>query len=225
MIYLNSYSIDEMGIKMRNLFFLVMLASTSLYYVIQQEKLPYWYIYVIPLIYIVLILLIFFTRNSFGKKNEDFIQLKMSKILFCITFTLFILSPLLHTLFIPLMPGDLISQLSLSFVFNFIIGYFSFKILLPDDLSRVHATEYRNSAVTVKVLERESTGKASPSIKAELKLKINANNMETMEDLDNLKNIDVNNIKRDVRVADSEDRIEMLLKEQEELMKIVKENI
>lgn len=212
MIYLNSYSIDEMGIKMRNLFFFVMVASTSLYYVVQQEKLDLWYIYILPVFFILFILLIFFTRNAFGKKNKDFIQLKMSKVVFFVTFTIFLISPLLHTIFIPLMPGDMMSQLGLSFVVNFLIGYFSFKILLPDELSRVHATEYRSSAVAIKVLEKENTGKQTPSIKAELKLKINLENLQNPE-------IISSNI-----IAESEDRIEKLLREQEELMKIANQN-
>lgn len=206
MMYLNSYSIDELGIKMRNLFFLIMLLSTSLYYVVQQESMNYNYVYVLPLFFILFVLLIFFTRNSFGKKKEDFIHFNMSKVVFFVTFTIFLISPLLHVIVVPLMPGDLKSQLALSFVMNFLIGYFSFKILLPGDLSRIHATEYRNSAVAVKTLEKENTGKPTPSIKAELKLSINDN---TQKD-------------ESIEISESEKRIEDLLKEQQELMRISK---
>lgn len=206
MMYLNSYSIDELGIKMRNLFFLIMLLSTSLYYVVQQESMNYNYVYILPLLFILFVLLIFFTRNSFGKKKEDFIQFNMSKVVFFITFTIFLISPLLHVIVVPLMPGDLKSQLTLSFVMNFLIGYFSFKILLPGDLSRIHATEYRNSAVAVKTLEKENTGKPTPSIKAELKLSVNDDSQENDS----------------VEISESEKRIQDLLKEQQELMRISK---
>lgn len=210
MFYLNSYSIDELGIKMRNLFFLIMLLSTLAYYVIMQEKIDTVYTYVAPIFFIIATMTIFLTRNAFGKKPEDFIQLNMSKPVFIITFFIFLITPLLHVFVIPMMPGELISQLSISFFVNLLIGFFSFKILLPGDLSRVHATEYRQSAVTIKQIEKENTGKTTPSIKAEIKLNIEP---ETSQD-----------IAVEIQKTETESNIEKLLKEQEDLLRMASRN-
>lgn len=208
MFYLNSYSIDELGIKMRNLFFLIMLISTLAYYIIIQENLTMNYTYIAPLFFIVATLVIFFTRNSFGKKPEDFIKFDISKVIFSITFFIFLITPLLHIIAIKFMPGDLIVQLSISFLVNLLIGYFSFKILLPGDLSRIHATEYRQSAVTIRHLEKENTGKTTPSIKAESQLKITPDIPE--EEL---------SLELQVK-QETEANIEELLREQEELLRL-----
>lgn len=48
MFYLNSYSIDELGLKMRNMYLLSMILSSSMYYIATQENLPYWNVWVFP---------------------------------------------------------------------------------------------------------------------------------------------------------------------------------
>ena len=205
MFYLNSYSIDELGIKMRNLYILFMVLCASLYYVVKQENIGDYLLYTLPVIYILLIVLIYVTKNSFGKRKQDFIKINTNPIILWSSFFIFLISPLMLVYSIQFMPGVLYQQILISLLVNFIIGYISFKIIIPGELSRNHASEYRQTAVTTRILEKENTGKTTPSIKMETKLKINTDDMED-----------------DKKSKESEIIIENLLKEQDELMKVVK---
>lgn len=203
MFYLNSYSLDELGLKMRNVYVLSMILSASLYYIVQQEALGYWYVWTVPIISALINVLFFVSKNAFGKRVQDFISLNVTPLILWTSLGIFWISPALMVFTIEYMPGDILKQIGLSFLINFMIGLIAFKIVIPGDLSRNHATEYRHTAVATKIIEKENTGKMIPSIKAEAKLKINTGDLDL-----------------DEKAKESEVNIENLLKEQEELMKI-----
>lgn len=203
MFYLNSYSIDELGIKMRNTFLVFMLMSAGLYYFIQDQEKDNNLNYILPLVYVVIISILYFGRNSFGKLKQDFIKIKNTPLIFWSSFLIFLVAPLMFVYSIQFMPGELYQQLLCSFFINYLIGYISFKILIPVELSRNHAYEYRQSAVTTRILEKENVGKTTPSIKIESKLKINIDDIE----------------EEDKKAKESEEIINKLLQEQEELIR------
>lgn len=202
MFYLNSYSLDELGLKMRNVYILSMLLSSAMYYVAVQESLPYWNIWVFPGICAFFSILFFLGKNSYGKRKQDYVFLESNPLILWTSLIIFWASPFLFIYAINYMPGELLQKIGLSFFANIVIGAISFKIIFPGELSRNHATEYRHTAVATKIIEKENTGKMTPSIKAEAKLRINTSDID-----------------EDEKAKESEANIENLLKEQEELLK------
>lgn len=202
MFYLNSYSIDELGLKMRNMYLLSMILSSSMYYIVTQENLPYWNVWVFPGICVFFNIFFYLGRNAFGKREQDMLKIDTKVVILWLSLIIFWSSPFLFIILINYMPGENLQKIALSFFTNIIIGLIGFKIIFPNDLSRNHATEYRQTALTTKIIEKENTGKMTPSIKAETQLKVN------IEDLD-----------EDVKAKESELNIVSLLKEQEELIK------
>jgi hypothetical protein len=198
MIYLNSYSIDELGLKMRNIYILFMFLSAISVYYIFYNQLNEAYTFIVPLLYTFLNTLLFLSRNTFHKNKKDIILFSISSRSLYISFLFFILSPLLMIFSIPYTIGDLLHQISLAFFINFILGYLSFKIIFPNKLSRNHAIEYRQSAIMTNIMEEKSSHHTVASI----------NIAPVAESLENTQ-----------KIMESEKIISELTNEQEKLLK------